>query len=57
MQTNADTTLIDAARRIAPLIREHNEEEERERSLSSLVLAALYETGEPRRSTTAEQTS
>jgi alkylation response protein AidB-like acyl-CoA dehydrogenase len=45
MQTNADTALIDAARRIAPVIREHNEEAERERRLSRSVLDALYETG------------
>ena len=45
MQTNADTALIDAARHIAPVIREHNEEAERERRLSRLVLDALYETG------------
>ena len=45
MQINADTTLIEAARRIAPVIREHNPEAERERRLSSPVLAALHETG------------
>ena len=45
MQTNADTALIDAARRIAPVIREHNEEAERERRLSRSVLDALYKTG------------
>jgi indole-3-acetate monooxygenase len=45
MQTNADTALIDAARRIAPVIREHHEEAERERRLSRPVLDALYETG------------
>src|SRR5215471_19563225 len=45
MQMHADTTLIEAARRIAPVIREHNQEAERERRLSSSVLAALHETG------------
>jgi indole-3-acetate monooxygenase len=45
MQISADTSLIEAARRIAPVIREHNPEAERERRLSSPVLAALHETG------------
>jgi alkylation response protein AidB-like acyl-CoA dehydrogenase len=45
MQTNADTVLIEAARQIAPVIREHNEEAERQRRLSRPVLDALYETG------------
>jgi alkylation response protein AidB-like acyl-CoA dehydrogenase len=45
MQIHADTTLIEAARRIAPVIREHNQEAERERRLSSPVLAALHEAG------------
>ena len=45
MKTNADITLIEAARHIAPVIREHNEEAERERRLSRPVLDALYETG------------
>src|SRR5215471_6139773 len=45
MKTNADTTLIEAARRIAPVIREHNGEAEWERRLSRPVLDALYETG------------
>ena len=45
MQINADRTLIEAARHIAPVIREHNEEAERERRLSRPVLDALYETG------------
>src|SRR5712691_8721162 len=45
MQINADTTLIEAARHIAPVIRDHNEEAERERRLSRPVLDALYETG------------
>src|SRR6516165_9954187 len=45
MHINADTTLIEAARRIAPVIREHNSEAERERRLSPPVLAAMHETG------------
>ena len=45
MQIHADTTLIEAAQRIAPVIREHNEEAERERRLSPAVLAALHEAG------------
>ena len=45
MQFNADTSLIEAARRIGPVIREHSEEAERERRLSSPVLAALHESG------------
>src|SRR5215475_14780054 len=45
MQIHADITLTEAARQIAPVIREHNEETERERRLSRPVLDALYETG------------
>ena len=45
MKTSVDTTLIEAARRIAPVICEHKEEAERERRLSRPVLDALYETG------------
>src|SRR5215467_197727 len=45
MQMHADTTLIEAARRIAPVIREHNQEAERECRLSPPVLAALHEAG------------
>ena len=45
MEFNADTTLIEAARQIGPLLREHNEEAERERRLSQTALDALYETG------------
>ena len=45
MQINADTTLLEAARRIAPIIREHNAEAEREHRLSPSVLAALHEAG------------
>jgi alkylation response protein AidB-like acyl-CoA dehydrogenase len=40
-----DASLIDAAREIAPLIRAHSEEAERERRLSQPVLKALRETG------------
>jgi alkylation response protein AidB-like acyl-CoA dehydrogenase len=45
MQIHADTTLLEAARRIAPVIREHADEAERERRLSPPVLAALHDTG------------
>jgi alkylation response protein AidB-like acyl-CoA dehydrogenase len=45
MQIHADTTLLEAARRIAPVIREHNQEAEQERRLSPPVLAALHEAG------------
>src|SRR5438105_4281158 len=45
IQIDADTTLIEAARRIAPVIQEHNQEAERERRLSPPVLAALHEAG------------
>jgi indole-3-acetate monooxygenase len=45
MHFEADISLIDAARRIGPIIREHNAEAERNRRLSRPVLDALYETG------------
>ena len=45
MPWEPDTSLIDAAREIAPIIREHSEEAERERRLSQPVLQALRETG------------
>src|ERR1700731_1263915 len=45
MQFLADPTLIEAARRLAPVIRQYNEEAERERRLSPPVLAALHEAG------------
>ena len=45
MHWEADTSLIDAARAIAPIIQKHNEEAERERRLSRPVLTALRETG------------
>jgi alkylation response protein AidB-like acyl-CoA dehydrogenase len=45
MHWDADTSLIDAAREIAPIIQQHNEEAEWERRLSRPVLAALRETG------------
>jgi alkylation response protein AidB-like acyl-CoA dehydrogenase len=41
----ADTSLLDAARRIAPIIRAHSAEAERARRLSQPVLNALRETG------------
>jgi len=41
----SDTSLLDAARQIAPLIREYSQEAERERRLSRPVLEALRETG------------
>jgi len=40
-----DTTLIAAVREIAPIIRAHSDEAERERRLSAPVLKALRETG------------
>ena len=40
-----NSALIDAAREIAPIIREHSQEAERERRLSQPVLDALRETG------------
>jgi alkylation response protein AidB-like acyl-CoA dehydrogenase len=40
-----DASLIDAAREIAPIVRAHSEEAERERRLSQPVLDALRETG------------
>jgi indole-3-acetate monooxygenase len=45
MQIQADTTLIEAARRITPVIRKHADEAERERRLSPPVLAALHDAG------------
>lgn len=45
MKLNPDATLMDAARRIAPVIQEHNAEAERERRLSRPVLDAMYEAG------------
>jgi indole-3-acetate monooxygenase len=38
MHWEADTSLIDAAREIAPIIQKHTEEAERERRLSRPVL-------------------
>jgi alkylation response protein AidB-like acyl-CoA dehydrogenase len=40
-----DQSLIDAAREIAPIVRAHSDEAERERRLSQPVLEALRETG------------
>ena len=51
MPWKPDTSLIDAAREIAPIIREHSQEAERERRLSQPVLKALRETGFLRMST------
>src|SRR4029450_14158371 len=51
MHWEADTSLTDAAREIAPIIQKHNEEAERERRLSPPVLTALRETGLLRMST------
>ena len=45
MRIHADTALIEAARHIAPVIREHQAEAERERRLSPPVLAALHDAG------------
>jgi indole-3-acetate monooxygenase len=45
MPWGPDTSLIDAAREIAPIIREHSQEAERERRLSQPVLKALRKTG------------
>jgi alkylation response protein AidB-like acyl-CoA dehydrogenase len=42
---NVDTTLIDTARHILPVIRDHNAEAERERRLSRAVLNALTDAG------------
>ena len=40
-----DTSLLDAARGIAPIVREHSQQAERERRLAQPVLKALRETG------------
>jgi alkylation response protein AidB-like acyl-CoA dehydrogenase len=45
LYSRVDMSLIDAARAIAPIIREHSDEAERERRLSQPVLDALRETG------------
>jgi alkylation response protein AidB-like acyl-CoA dehydrogenase len=45
MRIHADTTLLEAAQRIALVIREHSDEAERERRLSPPVLAALQDAG------------
>lgn len=45
MHFEPDTTLMDAARAIAPIIEEHREEAERERRLSKPALDALRESG------------
>jgi alkylation response protein AidB-like acyl-CoA dehydrogenase len=51
MHWEADTSLIDTAREIAPIIQKYNPEAERERRLSRPVLNALRETGLLRMST------
>lgn len=51
MNLEVDTSLIDAAREIAPIIEKHSEEAERERRLSGPVLDALRETGLTRMTT------
>src|SRR5262245_2024805 len=45
MQEHADPTLLDAVRRLAPVIQKHQDEAERERRLSPPVLAALLDAG------------
>ena len=45
MHWEPDTSLIEAAREIAPIVRGHSAEAERERRLSQRVLDALRETG------------
>lgn len=45
MRLDIDTSLINAARDITPIIREHNEQAERERRLARPALEALRETG------------
>lgn len=45
MRLDIDTSLINAAREITPIIREHNEQAERERRLARPVLEAMRETG------------
>ena len=45
MHIDADPALMDAARRLAPVIRDHKQEAERERRLSPPVLAALHDAG------------
>ena len=45
MKMHVDTALIDAARHILPVIRDHNEETERERRLARAVLDALTAAG------------
>jgi len=45
MPWQPDTSIIDTAREIAPIIREHSQEAERQRRLSQPVLKALRETG------------
>jgi indole-3-acetate monooxygenase len=51
MPWEPDTSLLDAAREIAPIIRAHSDQAERERRLSQPALQALRETGLLRMST------
>src|SRR4029450_641977 len=51
MPWEPDTSLLDAAREIAPIIRAHSEEAERERRLSQPAWKALRETGRLRMAT------
>src|SRR5499426_4771946 len=51
MHCEADSSLIEAARKLAPIVRKHSAEAERERRLSQPVLDALRETGLLRMST------
>lgn len=45
MLTSPDATLIDAAKSIGPVIRQHQEQAERDRRLTRPVLDALHEAG------------
>ncbi len=45
MKTKIDTSLIEAAKEIAPIVEKYSEEGERERRLSRPVLEALREAG------------
>jgi len=45
MKLHVDTTLLEAAQHILPVIQDHNEEAERERRLSKAVLEALTNAG------------
>ena len=45
MMTKIDTSLIEAAKEIAPIVEKYSEDAERERRLSRPVLDALREAG------------